>query len=260
MTMTQNNKRGRPKKQIVNDELKRFVEENKIKLKNQGFEVRETAEARQRLRKTAFWKHINEELDGNELEYFEEQFVNFYEQFGGDITAAEETQVYQAIIFDVLMRRNLKEKKKCKDYVDSMQKLKQSVEDKYDGDFTNLTKEDRHEMVEIQTQIGVIKNSEQARSAEYIKLQEKHAELMKQLKATRDQRLKEVVDDRVSFSKLVQKLQDKKVKDEEGRRAELLKLAAEKELERLSKPHKYMDGVVDHPVLSHETYVEGERI
>jgi hypothetical protein len=105
----------------------------------------------------------------------------------------------------------------------------------------------------LETQLQVARKQEQDRTNEYVKLQERLDKLMESLKATRDQRVKQIESSKVSFVEVIKVLNRRDVQEREGRQNELLRMASEVEYERLGRPHRYEDNQEDSPILSADT-------
>jgi hypothetical protein len=98
------------------------------------------------------------------------------------------------------------------------------------------------------------RSSEKFLTTEYAKLQERHADLMKQLKTTRDQRIKQIEgDNKNGFLSVIKELERRDQQEREGRQIELVKLAGKKEYVRLGRPQTFADGNADNPILSADT-------
>jgi hypothetical protein len=176
---------------------------------------------------------------------FENDYVSLRHQFK-QLVHTEFKQVKHLIITDILMHRHMIERRRNQEEIDRLERL--------------IKKE--MQKPEIQQDLalinGLIQNlqANQAASSqktkEYKDLQEKHQSLMKDLKATRDQIYKNV-DQKGKFLDILKMLTDqdsRKLVDEE---VGLYNEAAKKEAEKLSRHHKYRDGVVDRPFLNAET-------
>ena len=78
--------------------------------------------------------------------------------------------------------------------------------------------------------------------------------MLKDLKGTREQRIKAIEDSKQTFASLVKQIAtDKSFRTKIGVDMEKMRLAMEKEKERLSEYHEYLDGTVDQPLLTPET-------
>ena len=114
-------------------------------------------------------------------------------------------------------------------------------------------------MLNIETQLNAAMASQNARTTEHMKLQEKKDAKFKDLKATRDQRFKQLEDSRTSFFDLMKTLDEHESRLKEGRHMELMRMATNKAVENLSEYTEYEDGTVDQPFLNHETLMEEEQ-
>ncbi|MBY0525584.1 MAG: hypothetical protein K2R98_19420 [Gemmataceae bacterium] len=208
---------------------------------------------RQELRHSMAWKSLNDEFTNEELEYFEERYVTMMSQFKEDVLPTEETQIFLLIKFEILMNRNLKERRRARDDIERLMRVQTTHLKQFQGKVENMDDAAKQFMLNVETQIISAKAAESTRTTEYVKLEEKHQALMKDLKGTRDQRISKATDAKVSFLGLIKNLQEHDIREAEGRQMELMRLATEKELRRLGQPHKYDDGNQDQPVLSAET-------
>ena len=124
-----------------------------------------------------------------------------------------------------------------------------------------LSEEDRdvNLMLNLETQLNAAMASQSARTNEHMKLQEKKDAKFKDLKATRDQRFKQLEDSKKSFFDLIKTLDERNVREKEGRHMELFKMAADKSKESLSEYTEFEDGTVDQPFINHETIIGEEH-
>jgi hypothetical protein len=213
----------------------------------------EKAVVRQELRESAAWKNLKDEFTQEELKYFEEMYVSLMSQFKGDVLASEETQIFQAVKFELLMSRNLKERKRAREDIDRLEEMQAEYLKQFNGKPGMMADEEREAVLAMETQINVAKAAEQSRTTEYVKLQERHEALMKSLKSTRDQRVKQIESAKVNFLGVLKMLQDRDVQRREMRHNELFKLAGATEGVRLGRPHTFEDGNEDSPILSADT-------
>lgn len=205
-------------------------------------------------RRTELWKRLSDGFEPDELKYLEERYIVMVTQFE-DVVATEETQILQAIKLEILMDRNLAQRKKALQSIRIIEEAQAELLEDYcpGGSRSNLTKEQIQELLNVETQLNAARSDEQSRTAEYDKLGAQHEKLMKALKATRDQRLDKVKTNKDGFLDVIRMLQEKDLQEIEGRQMELMKLASEKELVRLGRPIVYDDGNQDNPILCPET-------
>jgi hypothetical protein len=95
-----------------------------------------------------------------------------------------------------------------------------------------------------------------AKTNEYVALQKQHESILKNLKATREQRVKNAEARRKSWVDMIKALEEKEFREKEGTELALMQKAITKEKNRLSEYHQYSPDVVDRPILNHETVGE----
>ncbi len=114
--------------------------------------------------------------------------------------------------------------------------------------------QDRDLIINYERQIAVLRSSQETLSRDYKDLQTRKATMLKDLKGTREQRIKAIEDSKQTFASLVKQIAtDSDFRVQIGLDMEKMRLAAEKEKERLSDYYTYEDGMVDQPFLTPET-------
>lgn len=210
----------------------------------------------QRLKNSAAWRQIKEEFSEDELDYFVETYSLLMDQFKEDIRPAEEKQICQIIKLDILMHRNLSGRRKIQEAIELQERMVTNIVDRAGGDMSLVTDADKSLITEANKTIGQLRGSEQSRTADYATLHKEYDSLMEQLKATRNQRLDRIEDNKTTFPDLVKQLISRDKQEMEARQAELFKKAVAIEYERLTEPHQYMDGEWDLPILNSESLEE----
>ena len=113
---------------------------------------------------------------------------------------------------------------------------------------------DRDYILNMERQIAVLRAAQESLGKDYKEMQSKKNTMLKELKGTREQRIKILEDSKETFAAWVRALiQDKGMRKEIGANMEKMRLAMEKEKVRLSEFHKYEDGLIDQPFLTPET-------
>ena len=104
-------------------------------------------------------------------------------------------------------------------------------------------------LTNLETQLSFARNSISSYTNEYTKLLNEQQKISKDLKATREQRIKRIEDGKSSWVGLIRMLEDEEIRENEGRRMEILNMATEKSKEKLLEYHTYADDIVDKPFL-----------
>jgi hypothetical protein len=205
------------------------------------------------LRESESWRRLRKEFTTDELLHFEEKYGLIMSQFKNNILPTEEIQVFDAIKLDILKGRNLEERKEAREDIRRLEKMQEVFMQKWEGKLAELSNRDREYALNLETQLQNARAAEQSRTGEFVKLLERHDKLMQQLKATRDQRIKEIETGKETFLGLLKILQQKDIAEYEGRQLGLVSMAADKEYGRLGSLHQYENGEVDRPILSADT-------
>lgn len=214
---------------------------------------------KQYLRKSIVWKQLKDQFSEDELQYFEESFVALMGQFNEDVWKTEESQIFQLITLDILMKRNLKAKRATRNHIEELEHLQRDMVARYNGDYTAMTDGDRSFIIDLEKQISGSRSAESNNSREFVEFQKQYNDILQQLKGTREQRIKQIESSKTSFVSMVKTLLEKDVQEKESRQMELFKLASQKELKRLGQPHQYVNQEIDLPILTSETLEEFDK-
>lgn len=204
---------------------------------------------RLKLHAKTFWPEIVRQFDDEtgELSYFENTWIGLVKQFREDVLPAEELQIKQFITIDILINRSMKERKR---HIAETERLQQKVDDEY-----NKPEDQRDipKLTNLETQLSFARNSIASYTNEYTKLLNEQQKISKDLKATREQRIKRIEDGKSSWVGLIRMLEDELIREKEGKEMEIISLATERAKETLYENHQYQDGKVDVPILSPES-------
>lgn len=196
-----------------------------------------------------FWPIILKQFDDEELIIFRYQWNKIYKQFGGDVLPTEELQIIDIIKLEVLMNRNLKEQRDSKT---GIEELEHEI---------LITKEqepvDKMWLASLQQQLGFFRTAQTTMGKDYRELLDRKEKQFKAIKGTRNQRLDRIENSNESFLQWMSEIIDNPQRRKQlGIRMEKMRLAVLDEKIRLAAYHKYEDGNVDQPLLSHETVKE----
>lgn len=231
--------------------IQRYVTESKIGIQSKD-EQENDRTLRQKLHAKTFWIEITKQFDEStgELQYFEDTWIGLVKQFREDVLPAEELQIKQFITIDILINRSMKERKR---HIADTEKLQEEVDKEY-----KLPEDvrDGPKLANLETQLSFARNSIANYTNEYTKLLNEQQKISKDLKATREQRIKRIEDGKSSWIGLIRMLEDEEIREREGREMEIMNMAVEQQVKNLSEYHTYQDGEVDTPLLTPETVKE----
>jgi hypothetical protein len=273
--------RGRPKKVVVNksgplsNKEKKFIEDwqdekdvkdialllkrtvQQVSLYKQEFlsgapkvtvERTEAEAFKRELHGHSSWKALIKQFTNEELMFFEDDYVEYRKQFK-DMTATETKQLHQMITLDVFMQRHNIDRINMQYEVERIEKL---LNKEYKRDQTLMSAEEIQYLMHLETQLNGCKAASVSRTKEYKDLLDKHQALLKDLKGTRDQRIKSI-EDRGKFISILKQMELEDSRNKMGEVIGLMDLAVEKEKQRLSLSHQYVNGEIDQPILSPES-------
>lgn len=198
-----------------------------------------------------YWNELTGQFTDDELELFKYHWSRIIAQFKDDVFPTEELQVVDVIKLEILMNRCLKSNK---DNINEM-----SVIEKIIRDERALDKDQRDQdyIMNMERQMAALRASQESLNRDYRELQSKKASMLREMKGTREQRIKRLEDSKQSFTSWVAALmQDPEAAKKYGIEMEKMRLAMIKERERLAAFHKYEDGQVDQPFLTPDTVME----
>ena len=184
-----------------------------------------------------------------EIHKFKAQYSRMLRQFKEDVLFSEELQVFHAIKYEILMDRCLIEIKKMRDEVETFEEIRNELINISEDE--DPQKEDK--LMYWTKQIESHRSSTKIKSDEHSKSFERYTSIMTGLKATREQRIKNLEGANRSFIDVIRDMQKKDALMVEGVELEVYKYAVVKELMKLATPYEFMDGSVTEPVLTSET-------
>ena len=233
------------------DPIKRFINEEQLLA---GDSKEEIEYLKIKLHSKNFWSEIKRQFDEEtgELEYFENTWVSLIKQFREDVLPAEELQIKQFITIDILINRSMKERKR---HIAETEKLQRKVDKEYEQP---EDQRDIPKLANLETQLSFARNSIANYTNEYTKLLNEQQKISKDLKATREQRIKRIEDGKSSWVGLIRMLEDEEVREREGREMEILSMATEKFKNKLQEYHAYNNKKLDRPLLTPESIIKDE--
>jgi hypothetical protein len=195
-----------------------------------------------------YWSEIQQQFTDDELKMFKFHWVRIISQFKDEVLPTEELQVIDLIKMDILMNRALKGNKENLEQIsilDELVRVERSRDaDQIDGD----------ELFNMERQIASLRASQESLNKDYRELQAKKNSMMKDMKATREQRVKRLEDSKQNWTSwLAHLVSNPDIAKGYGIEMEKMRLAMEKEKDRLSQFHKYADETVDQPFLTPQT-------
>lgn len=234
--------------------IRRFITENALLVNEETRKEQEMI--RLMLHSKTFWPEILKQFDeeNGELTLFENTWIGLIKQFKDDVLPAEELQIKQYITLEILLNRCMEDRKR---HVKEIDRLQKGVDKEYEK---TEDQRDLPRLTSMETQLSFARNALSNYTNEWTKLSKEAQNISKDLKATREQRIKRIEDGKSSWTGLVKMLEDEAIREKEGREMELYKLATNKVKEaKLHAYHQYIDGTVDRPFLTADSVKEDHQ-
>jgi hypothetical protein len=140
--------------------------------------------------------------------------------------------------------------KERKRHIAETEKLQRLVDAEYEKP---EDQRDIPKLANLETQLSFARNSIANYTNEYTKLLGEQQKISKDLKATREQRIKRIEDGKSSWLGLIRMLEDEEIREREGREMEIISMATQKAIKDLQQYHSYADKTLDKPFLTPES-------
>ena len=229
--------------------IQKYVKENNLSIIDMSDVQRDNEILRQKLYAKTFYPEIKRQFDegSGELRYFEDTWINLIKQFREDVLPTEESQIKEFITIEILINRSMQDRKA---HIAEMDKLQKQIDIEYNKDEDDR---DLAKLTALETNLTFTRNTLSNYTNEFTKLLNEKQKISKDLKATREQRIKRIEEGKSSWAGLIRMLEDELVREKEGREMEILAMASDKYRDKLSDFHTYLDNTVDQPLLTPET-------
>lgn len=197
------------------------------------------------LHKKHFWDVIKSSLLAEEIPYFQDSWAALYAQFVDQrVTATDEMMMKDVIIDDILLHRALGEKRNI---IAEIRRLEDEITMVLSKPFELRTQEENDRIINNQRHVVQLRGTQEDYSREINEIKKAKDNKFKDLKATRQERLKTVEEAGRNFFSLVKLLDEHHMREKEGRMTALVCEAAKKIKGEMQQPHQFLDGEIDTP-------------
>lgn len=197
------------------------------------------------------WRELCKQIDIEEQNTFLHHWREIVAQFDNDVTHTEKLQIIDVVRTEILINRVLS---KIHEYNQMIETNKLLHKLEMDKDFVER---DPNQLIEFQKKIGDSMNAIGALNREYKDLCDRKSAILKEIKGTRDQRVKRIEESKETLTGFMAALiSDIQLRSKLGLYMEKFRIAKDVEFERLSEYHTYEDGQVEQPLLSAESIKE----
>jgi len=210
------------------------------------------------IKQRGFWKDLEKQLSTEEQVLFIEYWSDMVKQFRDDVLPTEEFQMIDLIRMEIVISRLLKEEKVILKDVAFLDELL-DFEIKRDIDDDEDKRKRSEEINRLRGEIASLRGRRDSLIKEYKELADKKQKLYKDMKGTRDQRIKDIENRKETFTTwIIKQKRDPVFNKEMNQYMEQMRIALENEEKRLGDYHNYMDNTVDRPLLNSETVMRDE--
>lgn len=228
------------------DSIRTFVEK-KLGVNVTTIEVLEN-KAEFDIKKKPYWKDLTKQFTEEELETFIYYWTKIVAQFKDDILPTEEMQIIHACKIEIMANRTLSTQNRIKDDIEI---LEQTLNMEKEAD---VSQRNHQFILDLERQIATLRAAQDESSKEYLSLVNRHSAILRDMKSTRDQRLKKIESSKENFSSWMMTLiNNVELRKNLGLYMEKMRLSMIKERDRLSEYHTYVDGSIDRPILNADT-------
>lgn len=203
-------------------------------------------EVSEKLKSSPLYKSLEKQLMADEMKRFVFEYNGYVDQFQGEILHSEQIQIADTIKFGILEDRCLAEEKRM---LDEIGRLDMEIRKE------KLGANDQARIDRLSSEMAMTRQVQAKNAEQYAKLNDAKLKSMGKLNATRDKREDaRNIAFKTSYKDWMKTIiEDQDKRRELGEYMELMRIAAEKEYARLTKPFQYADGMIDIPILNVNT-------
>lgn len=203
------------------------------------------------IQKSPTWKNLIKQFSPDELDTFVYNWGNLMAQFKYDVLPSERMQLIEVCRLEAIINR-ISEKLY---EVDILVKGAQAELD--EQRLKPIEERDMSRIGRLEVVISTCNTSHREMTREFKELLERKDTILKSMRATREQRIKQILDNKETIQTWMAKIvDDQDLRKSLGIEMRKQQLAMEVELARLSDYHTYADGSLEQPILSAETIKE----
>lgn len=201
----------------------------------------------------SFYQTIRKQLSATELDYFTKTWVETIMQFNNDLLPTEEAELREMILLEILQNRMMSET-----YILNMRK------DRLEIELTKLKglppdRDTTKAAASIRADMESVISRARDNMKQYKDLGDRLNKMREALNASRKNRSDSLQSAKQSFGQWIALIQDYEIKKRVSHEMEIMRMAMEKEQDRLGSPYKFANKQTDLPILSPET-VEGKDV
>ena len=195
------------------------------------------------------WADLERQFSREELQMFLYHWGRIITQFKDDVYPTEEMQVVDTIKLELLMNRAISQQQAVMVDIKNLETILETLKQSKMPDVTEING--------IERQIAVLRAAQESLNSDFRDMLRQKNTILKEMKGTRDARIKHLESNKQNFLGLIRKMmENKQLRYKMGIEMEKMRLATKVEYERLSDWHQYEDKGIDQPLLTPENIKE----
>lgn len=229
--------------------IKKKVEEDLLLNLTEEVQIGRVAE--NDIKASAEWKELAQQLSHEEQETFLHHWRELIAQFKNDVTHTERLQIMDVIRNEILINRVLKR----------IHQAQSTIEENRNGYEKErklpIEHQDATKLTDFQNKIADASMAIGAFNKEYKELSERKNATLRDIKGTREQRIKRIEESKETITGWITALiANPDMRRDLGIYMEKFRIAQQIEYQRLSEYHTYDDGTIEQPILNAENLKE----
>ena len=217
-------------------------------------EIEDRGDAVAQLHSSHLWPEIRRSLLTSEVRFFEQQWAKLIDQFStNEILATDEMMIKDLVMLELSGLRATAEKKKVllmmQDCESRLDRERKKPMDQRDMGLTAMLKD---ELTSLRVCLPQL-------SKEQLDFQQRKDQKLRDLKATREQRYKQIEESKKNVFELIKTLDEFKKRKQEGRWMELMKMGADKIENDWNDIIEFEDGTYNRPMLTPEAILKEDE-
>jgi hypothetical protein len=228
----------------------KWIESNIGKTDEQKDEI----ELKNELRETPYYRELQRQFDNSDIEIFEMHWQRLWKQFKNDVFHTEEMQILDLCKIEVLMNKIRRDSKSDERRRDELMRTLSDISATTPMDDGEV-RERAERIANLNRQLDSISQATSMREREFKDYLKEKNNMLKTLKGTRDQRIKDIESNKDTWPGMLRKINsDPNFREEMKEMWSKIAIATEKKRIELTQPIEYEDGTVDSPLLRPEDF------
>ncbi len=192
-----------------------------------------------------YYTNLKQQFTKDEIDFYLEEWGSLCLQFE-DIVATEKRQIDEYIKMTLMGFRVLRNINAIEDEIKAIEKEIEELRKKYPNLSSDPMADEARLRDEALMQLVMTMNGQaKAMSVDYQRNLELRTKLLGELNARRKDRIDQITKRDKTFLGLIQEFRNREVREVQGRRMELMRMAKEKKKDEWHKPVDYIDGTKD---------------